>query len=365
MRYSRLCRRREAREVLIDGLKRLEYRGYDSAGLALGSGEDLPSLRKSARWKTWKGCCRRSPRVHTRNRPSRWATHGGVSRQRPPHKDGSGRFAVVHNGVIENYSELKDELEREGVIFLSETDTEAIVHLVATFFSRTGDILETLVYLQKRLRGTFALALMWQGRPNSIYAIRRGSPLVLGSCEGEAFCASDIPAFLPYTRRVQYLEDGDIAEASPGGIKIWDEKAVPWRPVVTVDWGDHDREVWFPITCSRRFTNRGCAAPFPEGKGRRKTTVSRELGGTSRWYPNGRRPYRRLRPPITAPRKAFEKWTDLEIKVDIASEYRYCHIPCDTSTLAVSSPVRRDGGYSGRTAQGEGRGRIACHNQRE
>ena len=336
---------REAREVLIDGLKRLEYRGYDSAGLALGSGKDLLIIKEVGKVEDLERMLEKVPAGSRQGiGHTRWATHGGVSQANAhPHKDGSGRFALVHNGIIENFSELREELEREGVVFLSETDTEAIVHLVAASFSRTGDILETLVYLQKRLRGTFALALMQQGFPDRIYTIRRGSPLVLGSGDGEAFCASDIPAFLPYTRRIQYPEEGDIAELSPGGIRIWDENGRPVeRPAVTVDWD-------VSMTEKSGFSHYMLKEIHEQGTVLRrslkdrvvdgKTMISGELGWddemVSKWkkihiVACGSSYYSAL-----VAERLLEKWTDLEIKVDIASEYRYRHVACDPSTLAV------------------------------
>ena len=336
---------REAREVLIDGLKRLEYRGYDSAGLALGTGDDLLILKEVGKVEDLERMLQELPPCSTQGiGHTRWATHGGVSRiNAHPHKDGSGKFALVHNGIIDNFVELKEELERGGTVFLSETDTEAIVHLISSSFSRTGDILETLVYLQKRLRGTFALAVMQQGLPDRIYAIRRGSPLVLGSGDGESFCASDIPAFLPYTRKIQYLEEGDIAEITPGGIKIWDENGSSVdRPVVTVDWdmsmaekSDFSHYMLKEIHEQGAVLRRSLQGRVVGGK----TLIDEELG----WDPEIASKWKKIH--IVACGSSYysalvverllDKWTDLEIKVDIASEYRYRHVACDPTTLAI------------------------------
>ncbi|HQO83243.1 MAG TPA: class II glutamine amidotransferase, partial [Synergistales bacterium] len=231
--------RRNASDVLIDGLKRLEYRGYDSAGLALRTGDGLIILKEVGKVADLERMLEEISPCSTQGiGHTRWATHGGVTQVNAhPHRDGSGKFAIVHNGIVENYMELKEELEREGVEFLSETDTEVIVHLIATSFSQTGDILETLVHLQRRLRGSFALVVIQQDLPDRIYCVRKGSPLVLGSGDGESFCASDVPAFLPYTRNIQYLEEGDIAEISLDGIRVWDENGCPVeKAVFTVDW---------------------------------------------------------------------------------------------------------------------------------
>ena len=336
---------REAREVLIDGLKRLEYRGYDSAGLALRTGDDLLILKEVGKVKDLERLVQELPSCSTQGiGHTRWATHGGVSRiNAHPHKDGSGKFALVHNGIIDNFMELKEELEREGTVFLSETDTEVIVHLISSSFSRTGDILETLVYLQKRLRGTFALAVMQQGLPDRIYAIRRGSPLVLGSGDGESFCASDIPAFLPFTRKIQYLEEGDIAEIAPGGIKIWDENGNSVdRPVITVDWdtsmmekSDFSHYMLKEIHEQGTVLRRSIQGRVVGGK----TVIGEELG----WDPEIVSKWKKVH--IVACGSSYysalvverllDKWTDLEIKVDIASEYRYRHVACDPTTLAI------------------------------
>jgi len=336
---------RNASKVLIDGLKRLEYRGYDSAGLALRTGEGLLILKEVGKVADLERMLEESPSGSTQGiGHTRWATHGGVTQVNAhPHRDGSGKFALVHNGIIENFMEIKEDLEREGVVFLSETDTEAIVHLIATSYSQTGDILATLVSLQKKLRGSFALVVMQQDLPDRIFCVRKGSPLVLGAGDGESFCASDVPAFLPYTRKIQYLEEGDIAEISMEGIRIWDENGCPVdKPVVTVDWDvSMTEKSGFSHFMLKEIHEQGMVLRSTL-KGRvqdGRTSVDQELGWdtemTSRWdkvhiVACGTSYYSAL-----VAERVLEKWTDLEIKVDIASEYRYRHIKCDPSTLAI------------------------------
>ncbi|MDO9509445.1 MAG: glutamine--fructose-6-phosphate transaminase (isomerizing) [Thermovirgaceae bacterium] len=337
--------KRNAAEILIDGLKRLEYRGYDSAGLALKTDKGLLILKEVGKVADLERMLQdRAPVSNQGIGHTRWATHGGVTLANAhPHKDGSGRFAIVHNGIIENFMDLKEELERDGVVFISETDTEAIVHLIARFYSETGDILATLVALQKKLRGSFALAMIQQDFPDRIYCVRKGSPLVIGSGNGESFCASDVPAFLPYTRNIQYLDEGDIAEISLQGIKIWDENGEPSeKPVVTVDWD-------VTMTEKSGFSHYMLKEIHEQGmvlrstlKGRTadgRISIDQELGWdaetVSRWdkihiVACGTSYYASL-----VAERVLEKWTDFDIKVDVASEYRYRHIRCDSSTLAI------------------------------
>lgn len=337
--------KRNASEVLLDGLKRLEYRGYDSAGLALRTEEGLLILKEVGKVADLEKLLREKAPVSNQGiGHTRWATHGGVTLANAhPHSDGSRRLAIVHNGIIENFMELKEELEREGVTFVSETDSEAIVHLIARSYSETGDILVTLVDLQKKLRGSFALVMMQQDFPDRIYCVRKGSPLVVGSGDGESFCASDVPAFLAYTRNIQYLEEGDIAEISLQGVKIWDENGhLSERPVFTVDWDiSMTEKSGFSHFMLKEIHEQGMVLRSTL-KGRivdGRTSIEQELGWdtetVSRWsrihiVACGTSYY-----AAQVAERVLEKWTDFDIKVDVASEYRYRNIKCDTSTLAV------------------------------
>ncbi|HDQ93199.1 MAG TPA: glutamine--fructose-6-phosphate aminotransferase, partial [Synergistetes bacterium] len=166
--------KRNASEVLVDGLKRLEYRGYDSAGLALRTEDGILVLKEVGKVADLERLLGENPTFSTQGiGHTRWATHGGVTQANAhPHRDGSGKFAIVHNGIIENFMELKEEIEMEGVTFLSETDTEAVVHMIARIYSDKGDMLATLVALQKKLRGSFALVVIQQDFPDKIYCVR-------------------------------------------------------------------------------------------------------------------------------------------------------------------------------------------------
>ena len=337
--------KRNASEVLVDGLKRLEYRGYDSAGLALRTEDGILVLKEVGKVADLERLLGENPTFSTQGiGHTRWATHGGVTQANAhPHRDGSGKFAIVHNGIIENFMELKEEIEMEGVTFLSETDTEAVVHMIARIYSDKGDMLATLVALQKKLRGSFALVVIQQDFPDRIYCVRRGSPLVVGSGEGESFCASDVPAFLPFTRKVQYLEEGDIAEISLDGVKIWDEDGnLQDKPFLTVDWDvSMTEKSGFSHYMLKEIHEQGMVlrstlkGRIQEGR----TSIEEELGWdremVSRWnrihvVACGTSFY-----AAQVAERVLERWTDFDIKIDIASEYRYRRVRCDSSTLAV------------------------------
>lgn len=206
---------REAVPVLLEGLHRLEYRGYDSAGLAVphrgrlrvtktqGRVQDLRDRvdAEGARLKGSVGI------AHTR-----WATHGEPSDVNAhPHLDGSGRIAVVHNGIVENAEELRAVLGAEGVEFVSDTDTEAIAHLVAAALDQTDSLEDAVRTAMRRVEGTFGLLVLDARRPDELVVARNGSPIVLGVGDGEMFVASDVAALVHHTQRVVFLDDGELA----------------------------------------------------------------------------------------------------------------------------------------------------------
>jgi len=211
---------REAQSILINGLKKLEYRGYDSAGIAVCDGETIAICKAKGRIDVLEQQARNSrlPGAvgigHTR-----WATHGRPSDENShPHYDQSGKFAIVHNGIIENYLELKHELEERGVAFTSQTDTEVIVHLLAEAYE--GDIVATVRSVTEKIRGAYALGVMTEHEPDKLIAVRFASPLIIGVGEGENFIGSDIPAVLEHTRNVYVLEDGDLAVLTKDSVTV-------------------------------------------------------------------------------------------------------------------------------------------------
>jgi glucosamine--fructose-6-phosphate aminotransferase (isomerizing) len=229
---------RQATEVLLHGLKSLEYRGYDSAGVAVyDNGINLvkvkgrvSNLEDKINVKTAQGAVGIG---HTR-----WATHGEPSDiNSHPHLNETGTIALVHNGIIENYMPLKEELESKGVKFLSETDTEVALGLIDYYYQQDKNLLEAIIKSTKKIKGSYAFAVISSDNPDTIIATRKESPLIVGIGEGENFIASDIPAILKYTRDIYLLEDYEIAIIKKDEIKIIDqEKNDVVREVYKVTW---------------------------------------------------------------------------------------------------------------------------------
>jgi len=209
--------------LLIDGLRRLEYRGYDSAGIATLVGGRIESRRAVGKLENLAGKLEREPIAGTVGiGHTRWATHGRPS-ENNTHPHSSGKVAVVHNGIIENYRELREELEKKGHVFKSETDTESIAHLVTDYLLQGMSPRQATAAALKRLEGAFALALIFEGHDNLLIGARRGSPLAIGYGDGEMYIGSDALALAPLTNRISYLEEGDWVELSPGKAAIYDE----------------------------------------------------------------------------------------------------------------------------------------------
>ncbi len=214
---------KEAAPLLLDGLKRLEYRGYDSGGLAVHTDNGIMYRKCMGRLSELEKVLDRNPIA---GRPgighTRWATHGEPSeRNSHPHLDGSGRIAVVHNGIIENYQTLRDELIAAGHTFASDTDTEVIPHLIEEALKQGAPDIEAAIRKAlKQARGAYALGILFQDNPDTVYAARLGSPLIVGLGENESFIASDVPAIVNHIDRVIYLNDGELAVLSPEGVRL-------------------------------------------------------------------------------------------------------------------------------------------------
>jgi glutamine---fructose-6-phosphate transaminase (isomerizing) len=211
--------------LLIDGLKRLEYRGYDSAGIATLSAQgELLCLRSEGKISRLEQELRQSPIVgSTGIGHTRWATHGRPTRNNA-HPHATHKVAVVHNGIIENFRELRMQLEKEGRVLSSDTDTEVIPHLITRFLEEGISPEEAVAKTIRMLSGSFALAILFAGREQFLIAARRGSPLAIGYGEGQMYIGSDTMALAPLTSSVSHLEDGDLAYISDAGATVWDER---------------------------------------------------------------------------------------------------------------------------------------------
>ncbi len=222
--------KQQAAPLLLDGLCRLEYRGYDSAGLAV-YGEGALRVRKaSGRLKVLEEATHGGADLtgvigigHTR-----WATHGEPNEVNAhPQVSRDGKFAVVHNGIIENFARLKQELIREGYTFVSETDTEVVAELLACGYRQCGDVFEAVNRMLSRVEGTYALGILCTDTPDRIIAVRKDAPLLLGFGQGENFIASDVTALLRHTRDVVYMDDGELAIVTAEGVRLYDERRRP------------------------------------------------------------------------------------------------------------------------------------------
>jgi glucosamine--fructose-6-phosphate aminotransferase (isomerizing) len=360
-------------EVIIGGLECLEYRGYDSAGVAFSDGERLEISKCVGSVANLKAQLEKHPLNgsvgigHTR-----WATHGGVTQENAhPHRDSQGKLVLIHNGIIENFYELREELKREGVTFASETDTEVVACLVAALYE--GDPLAAIRKACARLHGSFAFVFLFADQPTRFYCVRKGPPLVLGALPGEAFCASDVAALLPYTNRILFMQDDEIAELSAEGIALYGFDGTAKDVCLsTVEW-------------DASMTSKGVYPHFmlkeieEEGSVLRRTLSGRIENGRvdlSEEFPfsdEDVRKYRRIHlvacgtsyyASMVAGR-LMDRYAGLDVRVETASEYRYGHILCNEETLAVfisQSGETADTLAAARLAKGSGARCLAVTN---
>src|SRR5215510_9474416 len=227
--------------VIIEGLRKLEYRGYDSAGIAVaGNGDGLQVRRAEGKLRNLEEVIRTKPLEGTYGvGHTRWATHGRPTEENAhPHRDCTGRVVVVHNGIIENYLQLKDELRKKDHRFVTETDTEIVAHLIEEHLKNGATFEAAVRQTVKELRGIFALSMLSADEPDTIISARQGPPVVIGLGDGEYFVASDIPAILEHTRDVFFLGDGEIAVMTRDGVRVTDfagKKVEPQMQRITWD----------------------------------------------------------------------------------------------------------------------------------
>jgi glucosamine--fructose-6-phosphate aminotransferase (isomerizing) len=322
----------EATPVLIKGLKKLEYRGYDSAGIAVLGGKGLTVCKSKGALKCLEEKIAGEPPQGSMGiGHTRWATHGEPSDiNSHPHTDVSGKIAVVHNGIIENHVKLKAWLIAHGVSFRSETDTEVVAHLID--FHYNGDLLQAVTESIKRLEGSYALGIICEDEPDRIIAVRKESPLVIGAGRGENLIASDVPALLEYTRDVYYLEDREIAVLYRDRIEFYNEEGQGLKKESShVDWdagaaekGGFEHFMLKEIHEQPKALTDTLRARIISGESSRINLE--EIGFDASWAEANR-------VAITAcgtawhagviGKYAFEHFARIPVDVDISSEYRY------------------------------------------
>ena len=335
--------KQSAAPVLLAGLKKLEYRGYDSAGIAVENDGLISVSKVSGRIanlceKTKDGALLQG---NTGIGHTRWATHGAPTDVNAhPHISNDRRFTVVHNGIIENYMALREELLEKGYHFESQTDTEVVVHLLEMYDS--GDFKETVMRTTARLEGSYALGILCADCPGTIYAVREASPLILGVGVGENFFASDVTALVAYTRNAIYLDDGEFAALTPNGISVFDCTGAPIRKEVSrITWsieaaekGGYDhfmlKEIMEqPRAVKAALTPRlqekqihldGFDYSVAELREIRKVVIT---ACGSAYYAG------------CAGKYAIEKLCRLPVVVELASELRYSDPQIDSSTLLI------------------------------
>ena len=332
-----------AENILIRGLETLEYRGYDSAGIAVASKDGIQTIKKSGKLENLKKALAETP-IHGNAGigHTRWATHGEPSDTNAhPHSDESSRIAVVHNGIIENYATLKNELIEKGVRFRSETDTEVIAHLIA---KEEGTLTEKVRKALQRLRGSYALAILSADEPDTLVAVRRESPLALGIGNGEFIVASDVTAVLPITREVIFFENGDLMTLRPNEYRMEDAEGNAVRRKPThIEWSleaagkegfDHFmiKEIYEQPTAIRQTIRH-----------RLQEDGTLKISNTE-WTAEKLKPFNRFY--IVGCGTAFhagmiggkmlERLLRQNIQCELASEFRYGDFPMDEQTLVFA-----------------------------
>ncbi|MCB1215422.1 MAG: glutamine--fructose-6-phosphate transaminase (isomerizing), partial [Deltaproteobacteria bacterium] len=335
-----------ATEILLDGLSRLEYRGYDSAGISILA-EDGSFHRRRVRGKLrgLKELLKKEPLppsslgiAHTR-----WATHGGPSESNAHPHQYQG-ISIVHNGILENHAELKAKLEKLGHVFSSETDSEVFAHLFFESLQKEKDSLRALQKSLEQVRGSYAVVLINQQEDNSLYAARKGSPLVLGHGEGEFWLASDVPALLPYTREVSFLEEGTLLKITRQGFEAFDlelkplklkNKTITWSLAMAEKGGYKHfmlKEIFeqpraLSDTLSGRLLGNPLRLTCPELEEISDLDFIEKVHliacGTS------------YHAALTG-RYFLEAWTGLFTQVENASEFRYREVALDDKTLVIT-----------------------------
>ena len=328
---------------LLEGLKKLEYRGYDSAGIAVMKDGTISVSKVTGRIagleeKTQNGALLPGT---TGIGHTRWATHGAPTEPNAhPHTSNDGRFAVVHNGIIENYLELRQELMAKGYRFESETDTEVVVHLVEMYYR--GDLMKAVMQTSARLRGSYALGIICTDKPDTMIAVREASPLILGVGIGENFFASDVTALVSYTRNAIYLEDGEFAELTPDTIRVFDCTGCPVEKKIS-------RITWDIQAAEKGGYDHFMLKEIMEQPRAVKATMAPRIRGNDIVLDDADMDMHGIRKIIItacgsayyagcAAKYAIEALCRIPVSVELASELRYCNplIGEDTLLIALS-----------------------------
>jgi glutamine---fructose-6-phosphate transaminase (isomerizing) len=334
---------REAKPLILYGLERLEYRGYDSAGIALREEQGLDYVRAVGNLQVLKDAA--SPNGSTSNHGlghTRWATHGAVTEQNAHPLTGcdDGRLAIVLNGIVENFRELKESLAADGHAFSSETDAEVVAHLIERHYE--GDLIEAVRTAASELEGHFAFVVIHHDHPDLLVGTRRQCPLVIGVGEGEMFLASSIAAFLRETRRVQLIDDGEIVVVTPEGARFFDaDGEVEHKEIEPVDWDDEAAEKggYETFMLKEIYEQPSAVSETIGDRARRGKLVLDGIGLTELEIRNLRRIV------IVACGTAYhagvvgryiiEEWARIPVEPDIASEWRYRNPVLSKDTLVI------------------------------
>jgi len=334
---------RSAVPILMSGLKRLEYRGYDSAGIAVLANGGMEQLKAKGKLSTLSSLLRDKPlRSGIGVGHTRWATHGAPSDENAhPHTDCKKEISLVHNGIIENYLPLKQELEEKGHKFLSETDTEVLVHLIEEYYN--GNLEQVVSKALKRVEGSYAIGVISKREPEKLVAARQDSPLVIGLGRNENFIASDIPAFLPFTRKVKHINDGEIVILKRNSVQISDIDLNPMeREITHVHWDASmaEKSGYKHFMLKEIFEQPRVVMDTLSGRLKEDSIEIEEMKLTDE-------DLRRINKVIiTACGTAFhasmvgkyfiEDFAGIPVEIDVASEFRYRKPVVDENTLVIA-----------------------------
>jgi glucosamine--fructose-6-phosphate aminotransferase (isomerizing) len=333
-----------ALKPVIDGLRRLEYRGYDSAGIALPTqiGKPLFVEKRAGKLINLEEALKNTPVTTSGIGHTRWATHGGpTDTNAHPHLDNEGKLALIHNGIIENYIELRTELEKRGHKFKSETDTESVVHLLSDARKlHNGDLAAAMRDVCKQLRGSFTLLALHSDNPNVIVGARRNSPLVVGVGDGENFLASDVSAFISHTKIALELDQDQIVEISPQGVVVTDLSGKVMKP--------KQYEISWDASAAERggYPHFMLKEIYEQPKAIADTLIGR-LDGL-----DVKLKFKKFNKIVIIAcgtaynaglvgKYAIEKWSGIAVDVELASEYRYRQPSIDKKTLVI--PISQSG----------------------